>query len=366
MPIFEMTKDSLTPLVVTTFGAEGIYERKDLQRHLRNNITVISNDLMVIAEEYGDWADSNRRIDLLCIDREANLVVVEIKRTDDGGHMELQSIRYAAMLSTMTFKQLVDAHSHYVGASGQSHEQAEASILSFLRWEDANEEAFANDIRIILAAADFSKEVTMSVMWLNQHGIDIRCIRLKPYRLPDRRLLLDVQQIIPLPEVSDFQTQIRAKETAGRENRAERYDIRYQFWAALLDYAKTKTDLHAGRRPGHYGWIGGSTGKAGLGLVYSTRGLDSQVELYIDLGDETRNLQVFKYFEQRIDAITGQFGDELHWQELPESRGCRIRYLIDGGWKSPREEWPQIHQKMVDAMVRLEQALRPYFSTIPA
>ena len=34
---------------------------------------------------------------LLCIDREANLVVVELKRTEDGGHMDLQAIRYAAM-----------------------------------------------------------------------------------------------------------------------------------------------------------------------------------------------------------------------------------------------------------------------------
>lgn len=365
MPIFEITKDALTPLAATSFGAEGIYERKDLQRHLRNNIGVVASDLMVIAEEYGDWTDSNRRIDLLCIDREANIVVVEIKRTDDGGHMELQAIRYAAMLSTMTFKQLIDAHTHYLSSFGQTHEQAEAAVLSFLRWEDADEEAFANDVRIVLVAADFSKEVTMSVMWLNQHGIDIRCVRLKPYRLPDSRLLLDVQQIIPLPEVSDFQTQIRAKESASREHRAERYDIRYQFWGALLDYAKTKTDLHAGRRAGRYGWIGGGTGKAGLGLIYSTRGMDSQVELYIDFGDETRNLQVFKYFEQHQSMIAAKFGAELDWQELPDSRGCRIRYIVDGGWKSSKEAWPEIHQKMVDAMVRLDQVLRPYFSSIP-
>ena len=40
---------------------------------------------MVIGEEFGDWEDSKRRIDLLCLDKQANLVVVEIKRTEDGG-----------------------------------------------------------------------------------------------------------------------------------------------------------------------------------------------------------------------------------------------------------------------------------------
>lgn len=365
MPIYEITEDDLTPLTETSFDAEGIYERKDLQRHLKQNIAVLSNDLMVISEEYGEWLDSKRRIDLLCIDREANIVVVEIKRTDDGGHMELQAIRYAAMLSTLTFKQLIDAHASYIAPSGHTYEQAEAAIFAFLRWDEANEDAFANDIRIILAAANFSKEVTMSVMWLNQHDIDIRCIRLKPYRLPDKRLLLDVQQIIPLPEVSDFQTQIRAKEHAGREHRAERYDIRYQFWADLLNFAKTKTDLHAGRSAGRYGWIGGSTGKAGLGLIYATRGTDSQVELYIDFGDEDKNLMVYRHFEQNATAINANFGGELDWQDLPDSRGCRIRHLVPGGWKSPKEEWPLIHETLVNAMINLDKAFRPFFSSIP-
>jgi len=31
-------------------------------------------------------------------------VVIELKRTNDGGHMELQAIRYASMVSAMTFE----------------------------------------------------------------------------------------------------------------------------------------------------------------------------------------------------------------------------------------------------------------------
>jgi hypothetical protein len=53
----------------------------------------------VSAWNKSDWEDSSRSIDLLCIDKQANLVVIELKRTEDGGHMELQAIRYAAMVS---------------------------------------------------------------------------------------------------------------------------------------------------------------------------------------------------------------------------------------------------------------------------
>ena len=91
MSIFELDKDRFVPLKGTTFSAEGVRERQDLQRILRFQIEVLDPDLLVIAEEYGDWEESRRRIDLLALDRNANLVVIELKRTEDGGHMELQA-----------------------------------------------------------------------------------------------------------------------------------------------------------------------------------------------------------------------------------------------------------------------------------
>lgn len=366
MAIFEITKESMTPLSETSFDVEGIYERNDLQRQLKQNIGVLSSDLMVIAEEYGDWIDSNRRIDLLCIDAEANIVVVEIKRTSDGGHMELQAIRYASMLSTMTFKQLIDAHASYVRPLGRTHEEATAAVLAFLRWDEPNEDDFAGEVRIILAAADFSKEITTSVMWLNDHEIDIRCIRLKPYRLPDGRVLLDVQQIIPLPEAADYQTKIRAKEQAERGRREERHEIRYQFWTDLLEYAKTKTTIFAGKSPTAAGGFGIGVGKAGLKLGFITRGNDSNVEVEIDFRDLQKSCDVFHHFHEHSQEIGQVFEGELEWDFLLERRASYIRSFVSGGWKSPREEWPLIHKNLVDKVIKLETAVRPYIASIPA
>ena len=55
---------------------------------------MIAPDTLVIAEEFSEWSGSQRRIDLLAIDRDANLVVIELKRTEDGGYMELQALRF--------------------------------------------------------------------------------------------------------------------------------------------------------------------------------------------------------------------------------------------------------------------------------
>jgi len=100
---------------------------------LRRQIEIISPNTLVIAEEFGEWEDSKRRIDLLGIDKDANLVVIELKRSEDGGHMELQSIRYAAMVSTMTFQRAVEVYADFLRRIG-SDIDAQTSLLSFLEW----------------------------------------------------------------------------------------------------------------------------------------------------------------------------------------------------------------------------------------
>lgn len=219
MPVYELTTDAIYPLEETSFMSAGIRERSDLQRLLLDSISVIDRDVMVITEEFGEWEDSRRRIDLLGLDRTGNLVVIELKRTEDGGHMELQAIRYAAMVSTMTFAKVVSVHADYLKVHGKDGD-AEAAILEFLGWDEPNQEEFARDVRIVLASAEFSKELTTSVMWLNQRDMDIRCIRLKPYKL-EGKILLDVQQIIPLPEATNYQVRIREKEVEQRQARQQ-------------------------------------------------------------------------------------------------------------------------------------------------
>lgn len=223
MPIYEFASEEIRPLSKTTFGQVQLQERRDLQRLLRANIAVVAPDTLVIAEEFGDWDESRRRIDLLGIDRDANLVVIELKRTEDGGHMELQAIRYAAMVSTMTFDQAADVFARYLSQIGKADTDARAELLDFLGWDEPDEDAFAQDVRILLASAEFSRELTTSVLWLIERGIDVRCVRLQPYGL-DGRVLVDVQQIIPLPEVAEYQVRVTEKKRKEREARTDTRD----------------------------------------------------------------------------------------------------------------------------------------------
>ena len=222
MSIYKIKDDKFVKLNFTTFENERIYEVRNLQKYLSNSIDIIDSELLVIATEFSDWEDSKRSIDILCIDTEGNLVVIELKRTQDGGHMELQALRYSAMIANMKFEKAVKTYQSYLKKIGLDKD-AEKEILNFLSWDVPLEDEFAQDVKIILVSADFSIELTTSILWLNERDIDIRCIRFKLQRDNDN-IYFDIQQIIPLPEATDYQ--VRLKEKAAEERVVRRENKR--------------------------------------------------------------------------------------------------------------------------------------------
>lgn len=110
----------------------------------------------------------------------------------------------------------------------------------------------------------------------------------------------------------------------------------------------------------------GSTGRRGLSLGYGVRENESQAELYIDFGaeQEARNQEVFNQFLKERASIEMDFGGPLDWQDLPDSRGCCIRKIVEGGYRSPVDEQPEIFARLVDAMIRLDKTFKPFIQKL--
>ncbi|MCW8088474.1 DUF4268 domain-containing protein [Sabulicella glaciei] len=356
MPILEVSANGLVPIAVTTFEAEGWRERGDLQRLLKDHIVALEEGLMVLTEEFGGWSDSSRRIDLLCLDKLANLVVVELKRTADGGHMELQALRYAAMVSAMTFEQAVETFARHRNRASPDTDGARAEILDFLGWTTAREDSFGNDTRIILAAADFGKELTTTVLWLRERDIDIRCVRLRPHRLANGNLLLEIQQIIPLAETAEFVTSIQNKRIAERKERNERGQLLERFLQQLSERALQRTRIHEGRTPdADLGVLFGAIGKAGVSINYVIARDVSRVEVLFQRDDGRDLLLKLKEDQAEFERA---FGGPLDWDEKENVRNCRVCQRVEGGYRSSEEEWPVIQDRLIEAMIRLDGAFR--------
>ncbi len=222
MPLFHLNvaENKMTPIQPRKFADVNLRERRDLQKLLRANSTAIENvigqKIKIIAEEFSNWEDSSRRVDLLALDAgehteagtKANLIVIELKRVEEGGHMELQSIRYAAMLSGMDFNSVVQAYEKF---SKKPTAEAQTELLAFLETPDAAGVLISKTPRIILISPSFSTEITTTVLWLNdEFELDIQCLEAVPYQIGDE-LYLDLEQVIPLPEAQEYIVQQREK-----------------------------------------------------------------------------------------------------------------------------------------------------------
>jgi hypothetical protein len=358
MPIYKVTDVSLQRVPETSFAAERLLERRDLQRLLRADTSPLGEDLLVLAEEFSDWDASHRRIDLLCLDREARLVVVELKRTDDGGHMELQAVRYAAMVSTLTLERAVAIHARML-VGEDSDGRALKAVLEFLDISSLNERSGLLEVRILLVAAEFSTELTTSVLWLNDKGLDIVCVRLKPYRL-EGQVLLDVSQIVPLPEARDYVVRVREQAQDQRKASNERQILLRRFWSGFIERSKKRTPLFGNRSTTNDHWMSAGIGRSGFGLNVTLTQDIGRVEVYIRIpGDDgDRSARAFELLQAQRSAIEAKFGGELDWQPLPERAGSRICIEIPGGWRLPEDQWPGFQEELIALSIRLADALR--------
>jgi hypothetical protein len=63
--IFKFDGKEFNTIERTDFATEKILERKHIQAALKNKIEIVVPDCLVISEEFSDWSNSKKRIDLL-------------------------------------------------------------------------------------------------------------------------------------------------------------------------------------------------------------------------------------------------------------------------------------------------------------
>ena len=72
-----------------------------------------------------------------------------------------------------------------------------------------------------------------------------------------------------------------------------------------------------------------------------------------------------RLLDQHEQATGLMCAEPVEWQRPNTRRPCRIRKVITlGGYRDEEEKWPQIHEAMVNDMIHLEEALRPYIKKL--
>jgi len=197
---------SLTKLAKVKYSELGLRERFDIQEWIEKTPEILGEEFLIIAKEYE--LPSRSRLDLLAVDKKANLVIIELKRDDSGSSVDWQSIKYASYCSAFTDEEIYRIYATY---SGVDEDIAKDKIESFI---DEEPEKLNQKQRIILASREFHSDVVSAVLWLLDYGIEIQCIKLEPFTDENNNLFINPSIIIPAPEARDY---IKRKETKNKE-----------------------------------------------------------------------------------------------------------------------------------------------------
>ena len=200
-------------------------------------------------------------------------------------------------------------------------------------------------------------EHVAAIGWLNQAtAADFHLVKVEAVRIGG-------SPAAPLFTVIQGPSEEAKEVGATRQDMAERHSLRSRWWTELIELSSRSTKLHAHITPRDYSWIGVASGIIrGVNFNYSVSQHSRRVDLYIDQGKglDDQNRRIFDALEAERSIIEEAFGAPLHWLGLSEKRACVVRaQLGNGGYRSPGEEWTRLQGEQIDAMVRLDAALRP-------
>jgi hypothetical protein len=214
--------------------------------------------------------------------------------------------------------------------------------------------------RLMFVAANFRKEVTNTALWLLSNGIQLQCFKVTPFAMGES-LFLNVDQIIPTPEVKELMIGITAKEADEKNTKTElknRHTVRLAFWEQALEAIRTSDcDLfkNVNRSKDHWLSAGSGVSSCPFSLIFGVK--EARVELNISRSVTAENKFIFDALLEKKQSIESTFGDELEWLRLDAKKSSRIQFskAFDG---YNQDNWGDIIEWMVEYMLRLEKALK--------
>ncbi len=225
--VLSINKDKALPLHTVDLAKESYLEREHLQEWLIANPQILGEDVMIVTSEFDRWktalGDKRKdRLDILAMDSGGRLIVAELKRDKASNDVELQALKYAALVSRFTEDTLVEAHQRFLmrRAGGRHVEEADARLSLETHIDgELDKDSWLQPL-VVLIANDFPETVTNTVVWLSEAEVDITLLRYQLYRTSGDPLLV-ITQTYPLPDSEEFLLAPRREEVKQSKERAK-------------------------------------------------------------------------------------------------------------------------------------------------
>jgi hypothetical protein len=234
-----------------------------------------------------------------------------------------------------------------------------ASIICEFLGEDTLDEVVLNDgtnQRIVFIAANFRREVTATVLWLREHQIDARCVKVGPYKFGEE-IFVDLQQVIPTPEAADYMIRMAEKgseERSASTAQGHRHKVRLEYWQHALERLREDgSSRHQNVSATKENWLSVGTGVSACSYTLVLLKNQMRVEVSIQRSSAAENKWIFDQLFAQREMIEQSFGEKLEWHRNDDQKRCLINLSEPcDGFDS--ENWSDMTAWMSDRIRRLE------------
>ena len=303
-------RNLLEEITETTFYESNLKERQHIEEWLRKNPEIMGEELLIIGHEYDDF-ENNERIDLLAIDKEGNLVVIEVKRDNSGISVDFQALKYVSYMSRRTLKEIIEIYSKYIDDNSLQLDPIQ-EIMEFLNVDD---ESLLNDMinntqRIIIIGKELDKRVLSVCAWLYENGINVKCISIKPYKY-NEEIFIDTNQIIPPEKIEEYYINKKSR-TSNQEIKSDNKVIK--FLSSIVENINSMSNLNIKYQGKRY-YLGAyniKNANISFCISYSKRNAVASISAESSKKDATDILK--RIFNEKEDYISKELGIKVSFE----------------------------------------------------
>lgn len=191
-------------LETTTMNAEG-YDEEDLREWLlANPRQFFDEDILIIGREVSIEGIGDG-IDVLGIDRDGNLVVVELKRGALRGDVDFQMLKYASYVSRWGHSKIKTQFESFARSTWGTELYGDDPDFTETLEEFCNDEYELNgNQRLIYVGNAVRERIGSVVLWLREQGIEATIVEFTLFKNNDNDHYLDAKTTVPTSSLDKF------------------------------------------------------------------------------------------------------------------------------------------------------------------
>ena len=280
---------------VTEYLQKPVRKEKEIEKFIEDHPKVLDKDLFIIGSQV--ITDTGVIVDLMGLDKGGGVAIIEIKKGIPNRETVSQILEYAVWAEELQYEKLneIATTKYHVGFQNL-HEK-------YVKDFNVKPDSFNQDQRLYIVAEKIDDKTENVCRYLQQRGIDIRCIEMNFYE-KDNRKLVETRTIVGA-EGADSEPPITwpdKLQLATEENRKNVTD--------LIEKIKTSFDCTGMPRNRYY-------------YIYNSKGVGKRNSLFgvILCGKKTAHVRfradsTFDYLEQQMRKLNGWFFVNTKYDEI--------------------------------------------------